>query len=464
MSISAVFAFTIWQAFLSAALSIALAIPLARAVARRDFWGRNLLIFSFSLPFFLSSLSIIVAVLSLFGRNGWLSNIIDISPFGLFGILFAHVLLNLPLAFRILLSAWSQLPEPAMRLTNMLATSPWQRFRLIEWPMLQATLPRLFLTIMLYCSLSFAIVLTFGGGPNATTVELAIYRAIQFDADFSLAAKLAVLQGALGLVLYFIIHHLDHDAQSLPRDFRARIWPTQSPWALDTFIISCGILFLITPLFALVVNGIAGIPDLFETVSPLRLGRALMNSLLLSFAATSLALVFAAIGRRYFEGLAYIIAAISPFALATVFIFLIRPFTNPFHHGLALTIIVQALSTLPLAIYLFHSASRLFDPQLRRITAQLGLSKRAKLQKIYWPIYRQPLLLGSAIIFSLFLGDVSVLPLLAPQGYENLALLILRLLGRYEFDAAAAMGFFLMLITFLILALAAKLGEINVTR
>ena len=41
------------------------------------------------------------------------------------------------------------------------------------------------------------VTLILGGGPAATTVELAIYQAIRFEADFSGAAQLALLQYAL---------------------------------------------------------------------------------------------------------------------------------------------------------------------------------------------------------------------------------------------------------------------------
>ncbi len=53
------------------------------------------------------------------------------------------------------------------------------------------------------CFASFATVLSLGGGPKATTIELAIYRALSFDYDPARAAMLALIQMlcCLGLVL-----------------------------------------------------------------------------------------------------------------------------------------------------------------------------------------------------------------------------------------------------------------------
>jgi thiamine transport system permease protein len=44
--------------------------------------------------------------------------------------------------------------------------------------MLRAVLPGAVLLVFLLCMTSFAVALTLGGGPRATTVELAIYQAL----------------------------------------------------------------------------------------------------------------------------------------------------------------------------------------------------------------------------------------------------------------------------------------------
>ena len=60
--------------------------------------------------------------------------------------------------------------------------------------MLRERLPGAFLAIFLVCLTSFAVALTLGGGPRATTVELAIYQAFGFDFDLGRAALLALVQ------------------------------------------------------------------------------------------------------------------------------------------------------------------------------------------------------------------------------------------------------------------------------
>ena len=77
------------------------------------------------------------------------------------------------------------------------ASRPRDVFRRIEAPMLRDVLPGAFVLVFLLCMTSFAVALTLGGGPRATTLELAIYQAVRFDFDLGRAAWLALIQFAL---------------------------------------------------------------------------------------------------------------------------------------------------------------------------------------------------------------------------------------------------------------------------
>ena len=60
--------FTLWQASLSALLSIAMAIPVARALARQSFPGRQALITLLGAPFILPVIVGVLGLLAVFGR------------------------------------------------------------------------------------------------------------------------------------------------------------------------------------------------------------------------------------------------------------------------------------------------------------------------------------------------------------------------------------------------------------
>ena len=59
--------------------------------------------------------------------------------------------------------------------------------------------------IFLICLTSFAVALTLGGGPAATTVELAIYQAFLYEFDLACMAQLALVQMGVGAVALVLI-------------------------------------------------------------------------------------------------------------------------------------------------------------------------------------------------------------------------------------------------------------------
>src|SRR6185369_2897337 len=167
-----VIVFTFVQATLSALLSLGGAIVAARALARQsDFPGRRLILQFCALPMVIPSVAAIFGVVAVYGRSGYLADLAamvgsDWKPtiYGLTGILIAHVFFNMPLAVRLLLPAWATVPPESWRLAAQLGMSSRQIFRLIELPLLRQYAPAAFVFVFILCFLSFAVVLTLGGG------------------------------------------------------------------------------------------------------------------------------------------------------------------------------------------------------------------------------------------------------------------------------------------------------------
>ncbi|TGN42569.1 ABC transporter permease subunit, partial [Paracoccus liaowanqingii] len=195
--------FTCWQALLSATLSAALAVPVARALARRRFAGRGVLVTLLGAPFLLPVIVAIMGLIAVFGRNGAINQALEavglpqVGIYGWQGVILAHVFFNLPLSVRLILQGWQDIPSERFRLAASLDFAPCDIFRHLERPMLRAVLPGVWLAVFLVCLTSFTVALALGGGPGATTVELAIYQAFRFDFDLGRAAALGLVQIAL---------------------------------------------------------------------------------------------------------------------------------------------------------------------------------------------------------------------------------------------------------------------------
>jgi thiamine transport system permease protein len=200
--------FTLLQAALSTLLSMAFALPVARALARRpQFPGRRAILNLFALPLALPALVVVLGVVGLWGRQGWINRGLGLlgletglDIYGLQGILIAHVFFNMPLSARLMVAHLDRIPGESWRLASQLGMTSSALFRLIEWPVLRAGLPGIAALVFMLCVASFTVVLTLGGGPAATTIEVAIYQALRFEFDPGRAVVLALVQLAFTAV------------------------------------------------------------------------------------------------------------------------------------------------------------------------------------------------------------------------------------------------------------------------
>lgn len=226
--------FTLWQAALSATLSVGLAVPVARALARRRFAGRGLLITLLGAPFILPVIVAVMGLVAVFGRNGLVNDalaLLGLGPVGIYGwpgVILAHVFFNLPLAVRMILHGWRAIPAERFRLAQSLGFAPADTARHLERPMLREVLPGTWLAVFLVCLTSFAVALALGGGPGATTIELAIYQAFRFDFDMGKAATLGLIQVGLCLLALAVSTRVTVPAGSAP-GLTARSCPPPRP-------------------------------------------------------------------------------------------------------------------------------------------------------------------------------------------------------------------------------------------
>ncbi|MER2634421.1 MAG: ABC transporter permease subunit, partial [Rhizobiaceae bacterium] len=212
--------FTLWQAALSTVLSAVPAVLVARALSRcGSFPGRGLILKMFALPLALPAIVAALGVLALLGRAGYLAGPLSALSgetwpgiYGLSGILVAHVFFNMPLATRFLLEALDTVPADQWRLASQLGMGGAATFRFVEWPAIRAGLPGVAGLVFMLCVTSFTVVLTLGGGPAATTVEVAIYQALRFDFDPARAVALTALQLALTAAVLLVLKRLGADA------------------------------------------------------------------------------------------------------------------------------------------------------------------------------------------------------------------------------------------------------------
>lgn len=453
--------FTLLQASLSALISVALAIPLARALARRQFPGRGLIISLLGAPFILPSIVAVLGLLAIWGRSGFFSDIIGLAGFGpldiygLTGVVLAHVFFNLPLATRMILQGWQAVPSEHFRLAAQLALAPRARFALLEMPVLRGAVPSALLVIFMLCMSSFAVALALGGGPKASTIELAIYQALRFEFDLATAAQLAIVQLVFGLAAAGLAFHFGRAARfggGLGAPFQnwdTRRWPR---W-LDGILIAVGAAFVGLPLLAILLKGLAGL----AAELPAGLPMAWATSLAIALTSTALALALAfALARliaasprgNRIELFTLLLLATSPFVIGTGLFILINPYASPFALALPITALVNAALSLPLMLRIIRPALERVEVDYGQLADGLGLSGWARFWLLTFPQIRPELGFATGLAAALSTGDLGVITLFAPPDVQTLPLLMYRQMGSYQMDSAAASALILVFSSF----------------
>lgn len=454
--------FTVLQAAISALISAGLAIPVARALARRSFPGRGILISLMGAPFLLPGIVAVIGILEVFGRAGWISRILAIfglpplQIYGPVGVILAHVFFNLPLAVRLILQGWRDIPAERFRLAASLGFRSRDIARLLERPMLRSTLPGVILTIFLICLTSFVVALTLGGGPRATTVELAIYQAFRFDFDPARAAMLGAVQFALCLVATLIALRV-----SISSGFGAGLDRPIPNWAArgagarlaDTAILALATAFLLLPLLAVVLSGLPYLAQI-----PPSLGEAALRSLIMAIASaalalgTALALAHLALNPgatgRLAEVAGMLTLAASPLVMGTGLFLILRPVIDPTAAALPVTVAVNGAMAVPFALRILLPGLREVQRGYGRLSDSLGITGWSRLRLVTWPRLRRPIGFAAGLSAALAMGDLGVIALFGDPGRATLPLEVFRLMGAYRTNAAAAGAVLLLALSF----------------
>ncbi|MEZ6966969.1 thiamine/thiamine pyrophosphate ABC transporter permease [Aeromonas sp. S9(2024)] len=467
-----VLGFSLGQALLSTMLSLGLAIPVARAMARRRFTGRRLLLKLFGLSLVLPVIIAIFGIVAVHGKQGWLPQLLrslGLDPgnylYGLFGILLAHVFFNMPLAARLILQSIESIPESSWRLASQLGMRSFHIFRLLEWPLIRAQLPGLASLIFMLCFTSFTTVLALGGGPKSTTLEVAVYQALRFDFDLATAGGLALVQ----LLLTAALLLLQHKLQTTPANRLSSRRPCLRPdrhqpgtLAVDTLALLSGLVIFLPPLLAIVVAGFH--PGLLTVLSSNRLWQASGQSILIALAAGTLATLLGAAlqltsrhlkvrehkrrAAALWEASGSMILMIPAVVLSTGLFIMFMPFTDVFALGPWLVVLVNALMALPYVLRTLSAPMQLVVRQYDRLADSLGVHGLHRLRLVEWPLLRRPLAQAAALSMILSLGDLGAIAMFGSQELTTLPWLLYQQLGSYRLTEAAATALLLLMLCF----------------
>lgn len=468
--------FTLWQAFWSTVLSVGLALPVAIAITRMaDGPLRRAVLALFALPLALPQIVAVLGVVALYGQRGVVTGLAEQAGFdppsiyGLTGILIAHVFFNLPLATRILHGALAVMPAEYERLSAQLGIGALARFRMIDWPAMRPAAAGAAALIFMLCVTSFAVVLILGGGPRATTLEVALYQALTFDFDIVRAVVLTLLQLAVTLAavtLFALAGGSVEAGMTIAVGPSRRFAGNRNAGAvLGGALVLIAVLFVGAPFGAILVSGMAS--DLANLMAQPRVQRAVLTSLGLGLCAAFLAVGLAyvlsrgavalAAGRRFsgrpaiaetvLASAPSLILVVPPIVIAAGWFIALRTVTNVYAAAPYLVITINAAMAMPFAARLIHPAMLAAEARNGRLCAHLGLFGMARWRLVTWPVLRAPLVAALAFALALSLGDLGVIALFGSEQVQTMPYLIMQRMGAYRTQDAAGLALILMIMT-----------------
>ncbi|MGB5995739.1 MAG: thiamine/thiamine pyrophosphate ABC transporter permease [Marinomonas sp.] len=466
--------FSLWQALLSSVLSLLIAIPVASCLSHREFKGKRVLLQLFAVSMVVPTIVAILGIVVVYGRSGWLAGGLGIHVplYGLLGILLAHVFFNMPLAVRLLIQGYDLIPSGQWRLASQLGFSRGTSFRLIEWPYIKKVLPGAFVLIFMLCFSSFSVVLSLGGGPKSSTLEVAIYQALRFDFDLDKASFLSLLQVAICTLVATLIYKVAPKNQQDVSLLRAQCYfvkDTRVARCFDGFIMTLALLLVLPP-FVAIFDPIFSAQFLPTLLAPAT-WQALWVSLKIALPAAMLSVLLGgcfgvlarmAMGRGWWdflpsklEHLGNMILMVPGLVLATGLFLLLRSLGFGLQSSYWVVVWVNAVMALPFVLRVLMPVLYQQERRYRNVYSSLGIYGWSRF-KIEWSLIRSSVAqaLGYALLLSL--GDMGVIALFGSQGLVSLPLYLFQLVGSYRLEEGACVAVILISLCLILFYLATR--------
>lgn len=446
--------FTVWSAAAGTAGSVLLGVPVAWALHRLRFPGRDLVRALVMVPFVLPTVVVGVAFRQLLADSGPLGFLHLDGTAG--AIVAALVFFNVSVVVRTVGAFWDGLDPRQAQAAAALGARPLQVFRTVTLPALLPGIVSAASVVFLFCATAFGVVLVMGGLDYAN-IETEIYLLTTQELDLSGAAALSVLQVLVITVLLVLSARTHRDAPPATRTAQRLLRPQlrHLPGLVWTLLV---LVFLMTPVVVLLVAslrtgggwGLANYRALGSTgerdalLVPALVG--LRNSFEIALGAAAIALTLGTlvaflVSRRprrvaarrlvgIFDAVFMLPLGVSAVTLGFGFLITLDRPPIDLRTSPALIPIAQAMVALPLVVRTVAPVLRSIDPRQRQAAASLGASPARVLLAVDLPTAWRSLLAATGFAFAVSLGEFGATSFLARSDNPTLPVVIYQLISR----------------------------------
>ncbi len=468
-----VLGFTALQAGLSTVATLVIAMPAAYVLAVFRFPGRSVLRALVLVPFVMPTVVVGAAFLALVGPKGMLG--VDLSG-SLWGLVLAHMFLNLAVVIRVVGSALSGLDPDLTAAARVLGASRWQAFARVSWPLVKPSVRASAAIVFLFCFTSFGVVQVLGAG-QLRTVEVEIYRRTALLLDLPAAAALSLLQLLAVVAMLVVLGGSRGTTTSAAVDVARPPRGAERPIVIAVAL--CTAVLVLLPLAVVLARSVvidntfslAGWQTLFgesgstNSVDP---WAAVLASLRTATAATVLAVLVggsAALGLarsrrgRWLGSIDALLLLPLGTSAVTVGLGMLLAFGRPpvdLRNTGLLIVLAQTLVAVPFVVRVLTPALENFDGRLLEVAAVLGRSPGNAVRTVAVPLVLPAFAVAVGFAFAVTIGEFGATVFLASPADPTLPVAISRLLarpGELTVAAAYAASTVLMMITVLVVVL-----------
>lgn len=477
-------AFTVWESFLSATLSVLLAIPFSVFFSRFTFPGRRAILTMSDAAFALPAIIAVLGFVIWFGNNGMVNGILRAVSGGKwsvkilysFGaIILAHVYLNFPVAFSLITSSLSSMSDSEEKASELLGASGFRTFFMVTLPKVRGTLTAAFTLIFLFCFPSFLIVMGLGGNPRFFTLEAEIYKRTYTDVNPTSSAALAVFSFFV-MALLLVITGYGREEKRVERRRRVLLKATGGR-KVTAFILSLMIiLFMAPPLVAILYRAFFTKEGIFTlkawTDIAARTSRgagtslgAVVNSILIAALsafiavnlASSIAMGSVRTGSRFTALLTSLPMAVGSVSMGLGFSFMAAwlPLRNTVTSYLTV-LAAHTVVVMPFAVRTILPGARRIPVRLSHAAMILGGDSREAWKLVEKPLLRPYRRRAFAFAAALSLGEVNATLALSEGRVTTIPILIYKMINQYNYQGAAALAVILLSIAIVMFAIGEK--------
>ena len=246
-------------------------------------------------------------------------------------------------------------------------------------------------------------------------------------------------------------------------------WDINKKSFIDWTIICVSSVFLMAPLLTVIIDGASAIQFLNSVILI-----SLIKSIFVAVGSVVICLsITFFIGnvvasnhtsskvKWFMEGTGYFVIATSPLVIGTGLFIFLYPLLDPTRFVLPITALVNAIMALPFSLRIILPNLQKINQDYSKLSESLGLKGLDKFFKLTAPRLRKEIGFAGGLIGAMSIGDLGIVTLFSSPDSGTLPLIIYRLMGSYQMEAAKAAALILLITCFAIFLLADRLGKSN---